>query len=183
MLRLLLAIALFLSAVPAQATEAGWALLRNGGQVVLMRHADAPGSGDPGNFDIEACGTQRNLSDRGRQQARRIGALFQARAAPIERVLTSRYCRTRDTAVLAFGADLVEPLAALDVPADEAALEAQKAELLERIEGYSGSGNLIMVTHLAVIQALIGGRAREGEAIILSRGGGNLHAAARITFN
>ena len=69
MFRLLAVIALLLGVLPAQATEAGWALLRNGGQVVLMRHAIAPGNGDPANFDIENCGTQRNLSERGRLQA------------------------------------------------------------------------------------------------------------------
>ena len=183
MFRLLVAAALLLSAFPAQATEAGWALLRNGGQVVLMRHANAPGNGDPANFDIEKCGTQRNLSDRGKQQARRIGALYQARAAPVEKVLTSRYCRARDTAVLAFGSDLVEPFAALDIAPDEDALAAQKTEILAAINDYTGSGNLVMVTHLAIIEALLDGQAREGEAIILSRGGDNLHAAARITFN
>lgn len=183
MFRLFVAVALFLCALPAQATEAGWALLRNGGQVVLMRHANAPGTGDPANFDIEKCGTQRNLSDRGRQQARRIGALYDARAAPVEKVLSSRYCRARDTAVMAFGAEVVELFDALDIPLDEAAAEAQKAEILARIDAYTGSGNLIMVTHLAIIEAMIGDSAREGEAIILSRGSDNLRAAARITFN
>ncbi|EKF19642.1 histidine phosphatase family protein [Nitratireductor pacificus] len=183
MLRIVIALALVLAAMPAQATEAGWALLRNGGQVVLMRHANAPGNGDPANFDIEKCGTQRNLSERGRQQARRIGALYDARAAPVEKVLTSRYCRARDTAVLAFGAGLVEPFPALDIAPDADALEAQKAEILSTIDGYTGSGNLVMVTHLAIIEALTGGSAREGEAIILSRAGDSLHVAARITFN
>ncbi|WP_048647949.1 histidine phosphatase family protein [Nitratireductor soli] len=183
MFRMFIAIALFLFTLPAQATEAGWALLRNGGQVVLMRHANAPGTGDPANFDIEKCGTQRNLSDRGRQQARRIGALYDARAAPVEKVLTSRYCRARDTAVMAFGAELVELFDALDIPPDDAAAEAQKAEILARIDAYTGSGNLVMVTHLAIIEAMIGGSAREGEAIILSRGSDNLRAAGRITFN
>ncbi|MCV0349835.1 MAG: histidine phosphatase family protein [Nitratireductor sp.] len=183
MFRLLAFIALLLGVLPAQATEAGWALLRNGGQVVLMRHAIAPGNGDPANFDIENCGTQRNLSERGRLQARRIGALIEARAAPVEKVLTSRYCRARDTATQAFGAGPVEIFEALDLPADDAALEQQKAEILKRINEYTGSGNLIMITHLEIIQALIGGQAREGEAIILSRGGDNLHASARIKFN
>ena len=90
-------------AVEAGATEAGWALLRDGEHVVLLRHAMAPGAADPANFDIEKCSTQRNLSERGKQQARKIGALFAARAAPTERVLTSRYCRTMETARLAFG--------------------------------------------------------------------------------
>ncbi|MEC9245939.1 MAG: histidine phosphatase family protein [Pseudomonadota bacterium] len=183
MFRQLVAIFLLFSVFPAQATEAGWALLRNGGQVVLMRHAIAPGSGDPANFDIENCGTQRNLSERGRLQARRIGALVDARAAPVEKVLASRYCRTRDTATQAFGSDMVELFPALDLPPDESAMEQQKAEILERINDYTGSGNLFLITHLEIIEALIGAPAREGEAIILSRGGDNLHAAGRIKFN
>lgn len=183
MVRFLLVVGIILLAAPAPATEAGWALLRDGGQVVLMRHAKAPGSGDPASFDIGSCATQRNLSDRGRQQARRIGALFQARAAPVEQVLTSRYCRARDTAVLAFGAKLVEPFEALDIAPDDDAMARHREAILSRIGAYSGSGNLVMVTHLEIIEALTGGRAREGEAIILSKQGENLRPAARITFN
>ena len=69
MIRFVLCLLACALAAPAGATEAGWALLRNGGQVVLLRHAAAPGTGDPANFDITKCSTQRNLSDRGRQQA------------------------------------------------------------------------------------------------------------------
>ncbi len=183
MLRLVVAVIFLFATFPAQATEAGWALLRNGGQVVLMRHAIAPGSGDPANFDLEKCGTQRNLSERGRLQARRIGALVEARAAPVEKVLASRYCRTRDTATQAFGSQLVEAFPALDLPVDDSEMEQKKAEILDRINSYTGSGNLFLITHLEVIEALIGASAREGEAIILSRGGDNLSVAARIKFN
>lgn len=184
MLRLAAVLIAILAAVPAGATEAGWALLRNGGQVVLINHAHAPGSGDPANFDLEDCTTQRNLSDRGRQQARRMGALFFARAAPIAQVLTSRYCRARDTADLAFGEDVVEIFEALDYfePGSKAE-KIQTEAVLERIRGYSGAGNLLMVTHQPNIQALAGVAAREGEAIILSRSSDGIGVAARITFN
>src|SRR5690606_10664061 len=92
MLRFLAVLAaLLLLAIPqASATEAGWALLREGGQVVLLVHANAPGTGDPANFDLENCRTQRNLSERGRQQARKLGALIAARAEPVEKVYASR---------------------------------------------------------------------------------------------
>ena len=63
-------------------TLVGWALLRAGGQVVLMRHAKTFGGGDPATVDVEDCRTQSNLSERGRLQARRMGALIAARAAP-----------------------------------------------------------------------------------------------------
>ena len=81
MLRVIVALLIVVLAAEATATEAGWALLRDGEHVVLLRHANAPGAADPGNFDIEKCSTQRNLSERGEQQARKIGALFAARAA------------------------------------------------------------------------------------------------------
>ena len=93
MIRYALALLLLVIPVAAHATDAGWALLRDGGHVVLLRHAMVTGTSDPANFDIDSCATQMNLSARGKQQASKIGALFAARAAPIERVLSSRYCR------------------------------------------------------------------------------------------
>ena len=85
MLRSAIALMFFAFACEAGATEAGWALLREGEQVILLRHAMAPGAMDPANFDITKCSTQRNLSERGKQQARKVGALFAARAAPTDR--------------------------------------------------------------------------------------------------
>jgi phosphohistidine phosphatase SixA len=184
MLRTALVALSLLLALPANATEAGWALLREGGRVVLMRHAYASGAGEPANFDIAKCNTQRNLSDRGRQQARRIGSLFAARAAPTERVLSSRLCRALDTARIAFGDGDLEELDLLDpVPADEAAAAERKTALLGVIGDYSGSGNLVMITDLSVIQALTGGSAREGEALIVTPQDEGLHVSARILFN
>jgi phosphohistidine phosphatase SixA len=179
---LILALAL-LAATAAGATEAGWALLREGGHVVLLRHAFAPGSGEPANFDIEKCNTQRNLSDAGRQQARKIGALFAARAAPVERVLASRWCRTTETARLAFRPDNLEPFAALDPFApDSPSKDAQSKEVLEQIRSWSGSGNMVMVTHQENIAALTGESSRDGEAVIVSPQGDGLHVLGRIRF-
>lgn len=184
MYRLATFLAAFLLVATANATEAGWALLRNGGQVVLLVHANAPGAGDPANFDIENCRTQRNLSDRGRQQARRIGALFAARAEPVGQVYSSRYCRALETARLAFGDRLVEELPALDsiVRAPETA-EAAKEEIRDLIRNYSGSGNLVLVTHPENVEALVGVTAREGEATIVGLQGDDLHRLGRIVFN
>jgi phosphohistidine phosphatase SixA len=176
--------AVSMSPMVANATEAGWALLRNGGQVVLLVHANAPGTGDPANFDIENCRTQRNLSDRGRQQAQRLGALIAARAEPVEKVYSSRYCRTLDTARLAFGPRLVEELPALDSidrKADSA--DASKDEILALIRDYTGSGNLVLVTHRENVAALTGVTPREAEAVIVALDGDKLTAIGRIVFN
>ncbi|WP_157016180.1 histidine phosphatase family protein [Mesorhizobium xinjiangense] len=184
MFRIIAIVATLLLAVPASATEAGWALLRQGGKVVLLSHAQAPGVGDPANFDIEKCGTQRNLSERGRLQARRIGALFAARAAPIDKILSSRYCRCLDTARQAFGDRLLEPLPALDsIEGKDADPEAQKAEVVDLIHDYSGSGNLILVTHQANITALTGVKPRPGEAVIVAPTENGVAVSGRIIFN
>ena len=72
--RLLLTLILF-AAVPAYADEAAaWAALREGGHIILMRHATAPGVGDPPNFRLGDCATQRLLSEAGRRQAKAIGS-------------------------------------------------------------------------------------------------------------
>jgi hypothetical protein len=107
-----LALVLALLAGPAGATEAAWQALRGGGVVALMRHARAPGVGDPPGFRLEDCATQRNLSAEGRDQARRIGEAFRAQGVAVARVLSSRWCRALDTARLAFGT--VEPFPPLD---------------------------------------------------------------------
>jgi phosphohistidine phosphatase SixA len=183
MTRLALALIALLIASPLEATEAGWALLRDGGHIVLLTHAFSTPGAEPGNFDIKNCATQRNLSERGRQQARKMGALFAARAAETERVASSRYCRCLDTAELVFR-DEAEPLAALDLlSSDEAAAAAQTAAVMEEIRNFSGSGNFVLVTHPANIHALTGATPREGEAIIVRPEGEGLHVLGRIVFN
>lgn len=168
----------------AGATEAGWALLREGGQSVLLVHANAPGTGDPARFDIDDCRTQRNLSDRGRQQARRIGALFAARAEPVETVYSSHYCRAAETARLAFGDRLVETMASLDsIAGHEDTADKANEEVIATVRDYTGSGNLVLVTHPENVLALAGVRAREGEAIIVAPQGDGLAVIGRIVFN
>jgi phosphohistidine phosphatase SixA len=182
MLRFALTLLLFVVPAAAGATEAGWALLRDGGRVVLLRHAMANGSMEPANFDIEKCSTQRNLSDRGKRQADEIGSLFAARAAPIGRVLSSRYCRCLDTARIAFERE-PEPFTPLDPPdADPAKRAAQMAAITDEVRNYSGSDNLVMVTHLEDIKELTGISPREGEAVVVGLEGGRLHVLGRITF-
>ena len=180
--RLLLAFLLCMLPLSAHATDAGWAALRDGGHVVLLRHAMTTGTSEPANFDIEKCNTQRNLSERGKQQARKIGALFGARAAPIERVQSSQYCRCLDTARIAFEME-PEAFAALDpMTGDEAAKTKQKAAIMDEIRAYSGSDLLVMVTHADNIQELTGVSPREGEAVIVEPQGDGLRVLGRVVF-
>ncbi len=170
-------------AVPASAadSEALWALLQKGGQVVVIRHASTePGVGDPPGFRLDDCATQRNLSAAGRQQARRIGDAFRAHGIPIGQVLSSRWCRCLETGRLAFGA--VEPWTPLDSFFDDRSREpvvtgAVRARVSERPAG----GNLILVTHGVNISALTGILPAQGEMVLLSpQGNGAFRVAGRL---
>ncbi|MGC5198741.1 histidine phosphatase family protein, partial [Aphanothece microscopica] len=137
----------------ASADDAAWAVLREGG-LVLFRHAIAPGGGDPAGMRLGDCATQRNLDAEGRAQARRIGDAFRAQAAPVGAVLTSRWCRTRETADLAF------PGLARDEPAfdsffaDRRTADAQTAAARDILLDWTGPGALVVVTHQVNITAL-----------------------------
>jgi phosphohistidine phosphatase SixA len=184
MRRIALIVAAVMLLSPAAATEAGWALLREGGHVVLLRHAMSPGSGDPANFNINDCKTQRNLSESGREQADRMGVLLSVRGAPTERVLTSRYCRCLETAEYAFDNIKAEPFDALDPPSvDPETAKKQLAAIVAEVKAFSGSGNLIMITHQENIEALTGVSARPGEAVIVRADGDKLHVLGRILFD
>ena len=72
--------------------------LQSGGNIVFIRHAIAPGNGDPENFNIKDCSTQRNLSEEGINQSKKIGAFFKKNNISIAKVLSSEWCRCKDTA-------------------------------------------------------------------------------------
>lgn len=150
------------------AEDAGlWALLRDGGHVALLRHALAPGTGDPADFAIGDCGTQRNLSDEGRAQARRIGERLRANGITAARVFTSQWCRCRDTAAeLGFGA-------ARDLPALNSFFRRterrapQTRALKDWLAGQDLSLPVVLVTHQVNISALAGTYAASGELVIV----------------
>ncbi|MCR9139718.1 MAG: histidine phosphatase family protein [Alphaproteobacteria bacterium] len=174
---------LAITATAAHATEAAWARLATGGYTILMTHALAPGVGDPPFFDLEDCTTQRNLSDRGRQLARRQGVRFAARAVSISKVYVSRWCRTLETAENAFRDIEAEPLEALDYSEDGGADQA--AEVIDIIRSFRGPGNQVMITHPENIETLTGSTPRAGEAIIVApaRDGDGIDVVARLLLN
>ena len=183
-LRVLLAAAL-LWAGAAHANEALnealWARLKQGGQVVLIRHAlTEPGIGDPPGFLLADCGTQRNLSDAGRQEAQRLGAAFRARGIRIARVLSSPWCRCIDTAKIAFGA--AQPHPALGNLFDrQQNRERQLATFRELVAKAPKTGNLILVTHGSTTAAFTGVHPATSEMVVLTPGsGGQFQVAGRI---
>jgi len=99
-IRLLSCLTLLLISTGSHALSDGalWAMLSKGEAVALMRHAIAPGNGDPANFVVDDCRTQRNLSDEGVQQAVRIGKTMREHNISLADVYTSQWCRCIDTA-------------------------------------------------------------------------------------
>jgi phosphohistidine phosphatase SixA len=181
-MRALLAVMVLVSlSQAAAASEAAWAALKTGGAVALVRHARAPGTGDPQNFRIEDCLTQRNLSEEGRKQARGIGDQFRSQGIPVARVLSSRWCRALETARIAFG-NMTEPYPALDsFFADRGEQDAQTRDVRQLVESWRSSGVLVLVTHQVNITALTGVYPAEGEVLVLKpRPGAGFDLAARL---
>jgi phosphohistidine phosphatase SixA len=175
-------IALLLPMAPAAAAdEALWALLRGGGQVVLLRHAATDmQQRDQMGAPLADCSRQRNLTDDGREDSRLIGEVFRARGLPVGRVLSSAYCRCLDTARLAFGR--AEPWLALQQSLTDNEVQAQRAAEIRALAGVPPTGgNLILVSHQSLIRVVTGIQIAEGELLILTpRGGGVFDIAGRI---
>jgi broad specificity phosphatase PhoE len=172
---------LFLPAA-ACASEPMWALLRSGGQVVLIRHAiTTPGVGDPPGMRLDDCRTQRNLTDDGRRHAREVGEAFRARGIVVDRVLTSPWCRCIETARLAFGpAELSSALGNLFGRPELQAKQVGEMEIL--VGGFAGRGNLMLVSHGSTIAALTGINPSPAEMVVVTpRGQGRFDARGRLT--
>jgi broad specificity phosphatase PhoE len=178
---LLLAFLVLAAPSIAAADEALWELLRGGGQVVLIRHAvTTPGTGDPPGFRLDDCATQRNLTDAGREDARRLGTAFRVRGIPVGRVLSSPWCRCLETAQLAFGR--AEPLPALSNLFGNRAREPEQVRELREIAGRRpDGGNLVLVTHGSVVLPLTGIQPAPAELVVLTpEGEGRFRVAGRL---
>lgn len=178
--------------VRAQANEQEqdlWNDLRKGGYVLLIRHADAPGTFDPPGFQLGVCSTQRNLSEEGRAQSKRLGELIRAKNVPIGSVFSSEWCRCIDTAALAFGADKVQTWSAISSPlrgGDETQRKANLAAVRQRIKSASplqsggAKTNMVFVTHMFNIQDITGEGVAQGEIVVVKLGDTPLRVVGRI---
>ncbi|WP_455197773.1 histidine phosphatase family protein [Kaarinaea lacus] len=157
---------------PAFANEneaALWSALRSGGHVALMRHALAPGTGDPPEFSIVDCSTQRNLSEEGRLQAKRIGDRFRANGIESASVYSSQWCRCVDTAEL-LGLGLVKELPILNsFYLDFERRQPQTQKLQEWIASQNLDQPTVLVTHQVNINALTNVYTSSGEMVIVRR--------------
>ena len=179
---LVVALAVLAAAAPVGADERIWRLIEAGGQAIFVRHAvTTPGVGDPPNMRLTDCKTQRNLNDVGRAHARRLGEAFRAHGIPVDRVLSSPWCRCQETARLAFGPpETWAPLGNLfGRPENRAAqVEALQALASERRSG----GNVVLVTHGSTISALTGISPATAEMVVVTpQGDGRFTVAGRLT--
>ena len=163
--------------LPALADEALWSLLKKGGHVVLMRHAvTTPGVGDPPGFRLDDCSTQRNLTDEGRRDARRVGAAFRAHGIVVESVYASPWCRCVETANLAFGKSEVST-ALSNLFTHPENRERQVREMRELVSARAPH-NRVLVSHGATILALTGVSLGTAEMLVVTP-----HSDGRFVVN
>ena len=153
---------------PSYASDSqAWDALREGRALLLLRHASAPGFGDPANFQLDDCTTQRNLNEQGREESRRWGTLLRSQWIEQPRLFSSRWCRARDTAQ-EMGLGTVQPLPALDsFFASRARASQQTAELVAQVNGLARGAPMVLVSHQVNISALTGIYPTSGEGLIL----------------
>jgi len=162
-------------------SAAFWNALKQPGAIVLFRHANAPGGGDPAVFRINDCSTQRNLDAEGREQATRIGQRFREQAIKVGAVLSSQWCRTRDTAQLAFPSMQKDAAAFNSFLRNPSGEPKQTATALKLLHDWQGEGALVVVTHQVNITALTSIFPASGEGVVLKKQGDKLVVMARLT--
>jgi broad specificity phosphatase PhoE len=173
-----LLVTLLLALLPGWAAANDWAALKEPGAHAIMRHALAPGTGDPANFDVEDCSTQRNLDARGRAQARALGEALRARDISFDRVLSSAWCRSFDTAeLMALGTPEITP--ALNSFFRNRERSAPQTEALREIIA-AAEGPLLMVTHQVNITALTGQWVDSGEVFVIRETDDGIEITGRI---
>ena len=158
--------------------------MTSGSHILMIRHALAPGGGDPPNFTIGDCTTQRNLNDTGRNQARKIGDWLRSNGVNSARVYSSQWCRCLETAALMeFGS--VQELPALNSFYERV---QDREKNISNLKGFIrnqpvGGELIIMVTHFVTIAAISGSGVSSGEGVLLElKADGNYMVIGNINF-
>ena len=141
--------------------------LQKGGKLIFIRHAYAPGGGDPDNFDINDCTTQRNLSDSGRVQSQKIGDFFEQNKIPIRKVYSSKWCRCKETASIAFKEYKTKNFLNSFFSAKFA--NNRKKQIIDFnkfLSTWDKDQNLVFVTHYVVISEILNYAPSSGEIVI-----------------
>ena len=155
--------------------------LKEGKKLVFIRHANAPGNGDPKNFSIKNCFTQRNINQLGIEQSKKIGLIFKNNEIKIDKVLSSEWCRCKDTAKLAF--QNYETFDALNSFYDVKFSDnknKQIKDLKNYIDNWTSKKNLILITHYVVILEILNEASLPGEIIVADK---NLNVIGNLSIN
>ena len=167
----LLSITFLTFSLKLQAIENNWKPAQEGNKIILIRHSLAPGGGDPVGFKINDCKTQRNLNNKGINQSKKIGKLFKKNKVLVDQVLTSQWCRCKDTAKYAFG-DYKEFTAlnsTFQSPYNKNEGK-QLNELYNYVKKWNGKGkNLVLITHYSIITAVTTAVPSSGEIVITDK--------------
>ena len=141
--------------------------LQKGGKLIFIRHAYAPGGGDPENFDINDCSTQRNLSESGRIQSQKIGSFFKENKIPIAKVYSSEWCRCKETAYIAFNnfetKNFLNSFYSIQFSHNR---KKQVTEFKKFLNNWDQNQNIIFVTHYVVISEILNYAPSSGEIVI-----------------
>ena len=174
-MRMLLTLLALGLAAPALADDSLLRDLRAGGHIIFLRHAETgPAWPDQRQAVLGDCDSQRDLNATGRADAQAIGQAITALGIPVDAVLASPYCRTMETAALAFGR--VQPEWALNLPTDTLSPMAHAVmgfDLLQLLARRPlGAGNLVLVGHSYHVAVAFGPLPEpQGAAIIIGPGG------------
>ena len=142
-------------------------LLKDGKKLIFIRHAYAPGNGDPINFKLNDCSTQRNLNYEGIYQSKKIGQLFSKNKIQIDKVLSSEWCRCKDTAAFAFNKfTTFNALNSFYDPRFKINKDKQIRDLKNYILNWDSKKNLVLITHFVVILEILNIGTSSGEIII-----------------
>jgi phosphohistidine phosphatase SixA len=174
--------ALFCLQRAALADDAAWKIWQSEGVHALMRHAIAPGTGDPANFTLGDCTTQRNLDDTGRKQASQTGKRIQEQGVEITTILTSQWCRCVETARLLGLGPIQEEPALNSFFRNRSSEETQSRQVREHLANLAENQKVLLVTHQVNITALTGIFPRSGEIILfrLADNGTEIEVLSRL---
>ncbi len=155
--------------------------LEDGEKLIFIRHAYAPGNGDPDNFNLNDCSTQRNLSVDGKKQAQYIGAFFKRNKIKTDKVLSSEWCRCQETAKIAFNDYSTNSFLNSFYSLEYAKNKDKQIQALKKyIKNFKGKKNLILVTHYVLISEVLNYGPSSGEIVVSDK---NFNIIGSIEIN
>ena len=155
--------------------------LDDGGKLIFIRHAYAPGGGDPQNFNLNDCSTQRNLNNEGRKQAQYIGEFFKKNKIKIDKVLSSEWCRCKETARIAFKNFSTNNFLNSFYSSKYAKNKDKQIKMLNNyVKKFKSDKNLILVTHYVLISEVLNYAPSSGEIVVSDK---NFNMIGSIEIN